>query len=373
MSATVRLRGASSVLVACLLCACGSRNAQHDVGADAAADSRSDSEVAPDLLAPDLRASDVLPPVTPQGKQCAEIEAPQGKQCIPAGFFALDRSWAYASTPDLGHAVPTYLDAYLIDTHEVTVGDYAAFVQSGSAPPPPDLCGLESSAELDGFPPYQLERSGWTQGKPDPARLDHPVMCVTRGEARAYCAAHGGQLPSAVQWLRAHLGAWPDYRDYPWGNDYDCETGKCDLGKHPAGTHTACLTELCTEPVGSHPKDTSVHGVKDLAGSVSEYLRDCDEPTPQMDPAKPYYLRPEPQDLARCNRRVIIGGASWRTTRDLPWLRVHKVSTDMASTTKITTVGLGYLRLSYTTSPGELDQNDLRSWHLGFRCVYELP
>ncbi len=45
----------------------------------------------------------------------------------------------------------------------------------------------------------------------------------------------------------------------------------------------------------------------------------------------------------------------------------------MEKETKITTVTLGYRRISYTTSPGTLDLNHLRSWHLGFRCVYELP
>lgn len=90
----------------------------------------------------------------------------------------------------------------------------------------------------------------------------HPMNGVSWLEANAYCAAHGKRLPTEEEWEYAARGGSKQYV-YPWGNDA------------PSATRL-CWARSGTCPVGSFPGGASVHGVLDLAGSVSEWTSSRD-------------------------------------------------------------------------------------------------
>jgi len=98
-------------------------------------------------------------------------------------------------------------------------------------------------------------------------RAQHPINCVDRRQARAYCAWIGKRLPSEAEWDFAARGA--DGRLYPWG---DHAPDSCEM---------AVVSGLCerkpepTRPVGSRSdKALSPFGVADLSGNVWEWVAD---------------------------------------------------------------------------------------------------
>jgi formylglycine-generating enzyme required for sulfatase activity len=118
-----------------------------------------------------------------------------------------------------------------------------------------------------------------------PERAEHPMNCVSRGEASAYCNAVAGRLPGGEEWEYAVRAA--DQRRYPWGNEaasdgsYGNTADQSLLRRHAA---ESIGTERWYEPfddgfaesspVGSFPRDTSPFGLVDAAGNVSEWSQD---------------------------------------------------------------------------------------------------
>jgi len=92
-------------------------------------------------------------------------------------------------------------------------------------------------------------------------RLQHPMNCITKGQAEQYCAAQGKRLPSSAEWEFAARGT--DGRDYPWGND---AAGEQLCWQHRTGG----LNEN-TCPVGAFPGGASPFGALDMAGNVAEW------------------------------------------------------------------------------------------------------
>jgi formylglycine-generating enzyme required for sulfatase activity len=92
---------------------------------------------------------------------------------------------------------------------------------------------------------------------------NHPVVCVTLAEAKAYCKHYELSLPTETQWEYAARG--PEGRKYPWGNEWDPKKCCNNANQGPKGT---------TFPVGSLSPGNSWCGASDLAGNVWEWCRD---------------------------------------------------------------------------------------------------
>ena len=96
-------------------------------------------------------------------------------------------------------------------------------------------------------------------------RDDHPVNYVDWNQARAYCQARGGDLPTEAQWEYAARGIDVTNHGYPWGN-FAPNFQLCWRFNAP--------TRASTCPVQSNSSDRSPFGVFHMAGNVTEWTRD---------------------------------------------------------------------------------------------------
>ena len=81
-----------------------------------------------------------------------------------------------------------------------------------------------------------------------------PIRGVSWYEADAYCLSQGKRLPTEVEWEKAARGS--DERLFVWGDQFNQENA--NFGNQ-------------VRSIGSLPSDTSVYGVSDLNGNVSEW------------------------------------------------------------------------------------------------------
>lgn len=131
------------------------------------------------------------------------------------------------------HARTVSVGSFAIDRFEVTTGHFCAAVPSARCDPA------------------------------DPARAAGGVSLAA---ARAYCAAHGGRLPTDDEWLAAAGGERP--RRYPWG-----DTGAV-CRRAAWGLEVGPCAEKADGPdtVGAHPEGATPLGIHDLAGNVAEWV-----------------------------------------------------------------------------------------------------
>ncbi len=169
--------------------------------------------------------------------------------------------------------IEVQMSAYCMERTEVSVAKYRECVEAGVCEPPNYL----TSHPGDDCN-YSLE----------PGPREHlPVNCLSWDRARRYCQAwRGGDLPSEAQWEKAARGT--DGRLFPWGDKLpDCRHANYDENgewyedtNHGAGYGCDHQWAPSTWEVGhlDNGRGDSPYGLRDMAGNVAEYTRDCIDP-----------------------------------------------------------------------------------------------
>jgi formylglycine-generating enzyme required for sulfatase activity len=170
-----------------------------------------------------------------------------------------------------------FLDAFYLDTYEVSNARFQQFVQA---------TGYRTQAERQGGGKVRTGVKTWAQ-VPDAswraptgqgsgiAGLEaHPVVQVSWHDANAYCTWAGKRLPTEAEWEKAARGT--DGRPYPWGDQADgSRVNFCDRNC-PFEWQDAAVDDGhgATAPVGSYEGGKSPYGAYDLAGNVWEWVAD---------------------------------------------------------------------------------------------------
>ncbi len=170
------------------------------------------------------------------------------------------------------------LPKFSISKYEVTVGQYAAFLEYLDSHP-----GNSKDFDHDRQPKFldhrpenwaiyygQAKNGGAVAGAP--YSLDSPMVMVTWWDAYAYAKWRGQQLPTEEQWEAAARGAGGFV--YPWGNDRDDK--KVNSGADYVKTDTRAKGKIdgwnWWSPVDGVRGDKSPFGVVGMAGNVSEWV-----------------------------------------------------------------------------------------------------
>ena len=183
-------------------------------------------------------------PAAPSGLQREEIWVP--------GFFI--------------SVVPVTMDAYcafINAIHEADPSEAWARVPRASATPTAGTGQYWAPPGSRGYVVPEVDEDG------DRWSSSWPAASISWDDAVAYAAWRSAvsgvhfELPREIWWEKAARGV--DGRAFPWGDDFDpllCKMRRSRPGRP------------LPEPVGTFSMDSSIYGVRDTAGSVSEWCGD---------------------------------------------------------------------------------------------------
>ena len=167
--------------------------------------------------------------------------------------------------PELGSI---RLAAFNIDKYEVTIRQYAEFLQATAGGPEAaverDKQGPEKKNHqpLDWATYYPIAvRGGEFEGRK--LTLDCPVFNVDWWDAQAYAKWRNRRLPTQEEWELAARG--DTWRKYPWGNEW--VSAKANGADKPV----ALEGHVAWSPVDLPENDRTPENVAGLAGNVSEW------------------------------------------------------------------------------------------------------
>jgi formylglycine-generating enzyme len=159
------------------------------------------------------------------------------------------------------------LGKYAIDRTEVTIGQFRKFAAERD---------LKTAAEQAGggheFANSWIRRAGWTWSAPfgQPGTDDEPAVHVSWSEARDYCSATGGRLPTLEEWEKA---AYTETRANPADGFVKGRTYPYPVGDRPDGMNTSGGDGWPRHaPVGATRR--GINGLYDMGGNVWEWLAD---------------------------------------------------------------------------------------------------
>lgn len=207
----------------------------------------------------------------------ARVSTGCGDVAIPGGTFEMNSDLA---VPFRDRTVPREIrvSPFRMDAYEVTVDRFRQFWLAGHPAPPPRIVYPRGEAasgpvtEPGTAALHPLCR--WTPSAT--AVESHPINCVDRATAQAFCFWDGGRLPTEAEWewvARSRpVAGTTSPRAFPWGSELP--TGVA------LGACTRAQWNLCrgddalgggTRRVGSFP---ATGGLYDLAGNVGEWTAD---------------------------------------------------------------------------------------------------
>jgi len=192
---------------------------------------------------------------------------------VPAGEFTF-REGNRIDLPD-----------FWIDSHEVTIGQYADFLTATAGmkgfdhkDQPKDKAGHEPKE----WPEILAAANGGGSWNSYPISRNCPVFNVDWWDAWAYANWKGRRLPTEEEWEKAARG--PNGRPWPWGTEADltrANTG-ADYAEQPGDGRGATDGHRWWCEVDAMPRDISPWDVYGMAGNVSEWtvawLPDSDLP-----------------------------------------------------------------------------------------------
>ena len=184
-----------------------------------------------------------------QGGFSNRAPVPPGMVLIPAGEFLMG---SYDGKDDEQPVHTVYVDAFYMDTYQVTNAQFKAFVDANPQWQKnniPDKYHYIAAAYL----------RHWSGNSYPSGQGNHPVVYVSWSAAMAYAQWVGKRLPTEAEWEKAARGGLAGQK-YPWGNDVD--TTKANYDMEIGGT----------TPVGSYAPNG--YGLYDMAGNVWEWCLD---------------------------------------------------------------------------------------------------
>jgi formylglycine-generating enzyme required for sulfatase activity len=183
---------------------------------------------------------------------------------IPATTFMMGaRDEDELAEPDERSRHEVTVDAFAIDLYEVSVAQYAAFLNTlGDYV---EACGGFTCLSTR----FETTRSYLTDDTIAYVSVagfgDYPINNVSWHGANAYCEWVGGRLPTEAEWELAAGGG--DGRFYPWGDSLEIDDGDM-IPAVFAGTFNNL------QPVNSLPEGVSPFGLHHMAGNVWEWVAD---------------------------------------------------------------------------------------------------
>ncbi len=175
---------------------------------------------------------------------------PAGMVLIPAGTFQMGST---TGDTDESPVHPVSVEAFHMDTHEVTNAEYAAFLNAKGKHADAGHTWLSlgsSDVRIELIAGTYRAKTGYA---------NHPVVRVSWYGAMAYAAWAGKRLPTEAEWEYAARGGLAG-KQYPWGDTID--TTQANYGWNIADT----------TPGGTYAANG--YGLYDMAGNVFEWCLD---------------------------------------------------------------------------------------------------
>ena len=205
------------------------------------------------------------------------LRDPVEMKTVPAGEFLMGSKQEEGRVDERPQR-KIYLDAYKIDSHEVSNKRYLKFIRDTDRKDP-----------TNPYSEKQLSKQNEV--------INLPVVQVTWYDAVDYCRWAGKHLPTEAQWEKAARGMKGNI--FPWGSK-EPSVKSVNFQKNWEGLKTLW-------PVSGKSDMSSPYGLKGMAGNVREWVQDWYSPeyfknAPSSNPQGP-----------RIGILKVIKGGSWHS------------------------------------------------------------
>ena len=220
------------------------------------------------------------PPSPPAGTAIRECPTCPELVMVPAGAFRMGSDRADAErSPNEQPARTVRIGQFAAGRHEVTVREYAAFVDATGWPTTDGCLGFDAGDSGNVNQPQASWRNpGFVQD------AGAPVVCVSWGDAGAYAAwlsARTGaryRLPSEAEWEYAARAGTTTARY--WGDDAAGQCGYANgadraLRRRSGGGASVECADGATRTARAGSLAANRFGLHDTLGNASEWVADC--------------------------------------------------------------------------------------------------